>query len=137
MRQIAMGDFRKCRHGSQRQIDNLFFGCGVARLNDAGCKPTGVNDPGYRGGAEFFLPIDPRTLQSLLDASNDCVADIVWITETDFAFRWMDVYIDERRIEIEQQKRDRILSFHQRRAITLAHRIADERTFDWRPIDAD
>ena len=130
-----MGDFRKSRHGSQRQIDNLFFGCGVARLNDAGCKPTGVNDPGYRGGAEFFLPIDPRTLQSLLDASNDRVADIVWITETDFAFRWMDIYIDQRRVEIEKQKRDRILPFHQRGVITLAHSCSDEGVFDGAPVD--
>src|ERR1700730_6440931 len=102
MRQIAKGDFRKSRHGSQRQIDNLFLGCGVAGIDTPGCKPTGVSDPGYRGRAEFFLPIDPRTLQSLLDASNDCVADIGWIAETDSAFRWMDIYIDQPRIEIEK-----------------------------------
>src|SRR6266513_816016 len=69
--------------------------------------------------AKFFLPPLPAALQSLLDRANNRFTDSSRIAKAYFAFCWVNVYIDRRRIDFEKEERYRILAFHQSGMITL------------------
>ena len=88
---------------------------------------TGVSDPGYRCArrrdnwrAKLFLPTCTLALECLLYALNHDFADAARIAKADLAFRRMHIYVDACWIDLEKEKCDRILSFHQRSVIALA-----------------
>jgi hypothetical protein len=56
--------------------------------------------------------------------------DFRWIAKTDFTLCRVNVYIDGARIEIEEKKRNRILSFHEGGVIAFADGSSNEAAFD-------
>jgi len=61
---------------------------------------------------------------------DDRLPDCSGITETHFALCRVNVYIDGGWIEIEENKRDRILSFHERGVIAFADSRGNNPAFD-------
>src|SRR2546429_647912 len=105
-----MGFFRGCYFRSQCKIGGWVF-----------WDKFGAN----RGGAKFFLPGHPAALQSLLNRLNDRFSYCCRIAKTHFALCRVNIDVDSRGIELQEEKRNRILAFHQSRMITLSNRSCE------------
>src|SRR5919198_1834726 len=98
---------------------------------------AGINDPGYSRSAEFFLPIAASAFQRFANCGNDRFMHAVWVAEPDFAFGRMHVHVDRCGIEMQKEKRDRELAFHERGVIAFAQSGRNERAFHRAAIDKD
>src|SRR4051812_7735298 len=96
-----------------------------------------ARDRGRRRPLKLLLPFLTATFQSPPDRLDNGFPDRTRIAEPDFAFGRMDVDVNRRGIEINEQERDRELAFHQRGVIALTKRGTQHRTFDGAAIHED
>ena len=87
--------------------------------------------------AKLLLPAAPVALQRAPNRSHDGFPHSARIAETHFALGRVHIHVHLRRIEFEEEKRDRELPFHERGVVALLQRRADDRALDRAPVHED